>query len=76
MNTVCLRIDGNFSLWIKPRIYKIIRTRTGFIKNTKTGENCGNIVYLYAYYYDKAGNKLTTPLYDDNCYEIVPEDIK
>ena len=71
----CVRTDGDFSMWVQPRIYRVIRAEEGFIKNIKTGENCGQVVYLCVYYYDGNGNRLQEPAYDENCYEIVKEDL-
>lgn len=73
-NFVCQKVEGTFSLWVKPKVYKVLRTRTGFIKNTKTGKNCGKIVYLYCHHYNSTGKRLKEPLYDDNCYEVIEEE--
>ena len=68
-----IKVDGNFSMWLCPNVYKIVRTQTGYVKNNKTGENCGKIVYLYKHCYDERGARLPEPLYDDNCYVIIEE---
>lgn len=36
-NFVKVETCGNFSLWINKPIYKIYKTTSGFIQNTKTG---------------------------------------
>jgi hypothetical protein len=54
----------------------VLRAPTGFIKNIKTGENYGKIVYLYEYHYDNLGNKLLVPERDNpEHYEIVTEGV-
>lgn len=58
----CVPVDswGNFKLY-KTVIYtKKYETDTGYVRNTKTGERCGKIVYV------SKG--------EDDCYEIVEED--
>ncbi len=65
----------NFSLWINRPVYKIYKTTSGHIKNTKTGENMGKIVELHMNLYDENNNKLDFATYDEDCYEIVEEQI-
>lgn len=66
---------GNFSLWLNRPIYKIYKTTSGFIRNTKTGENMGQTVELHMNLYDENKNKLEFATYDEDCYEIVEEQI-
>ncbi len=65
--------DGEFSLWTSSIIYKVIRAEYGYIKNTRTGENCGKCVYLYKHYFD-GEKKLKVPIFDENCYEIIEDE--
>lgn len=72
-NFVEVETRGNFSLWINKPIYKIYKTTSGFIRNTKTGENMGKIVKLHMNMYDENNNKRNIATYDEDCYEIVEE---
>lgn len=65
--------DGEFSLWVNSPIYKSYVTSEGYIRNTKTGENCGKKAILRKHYYDGA-TRLTEPIYDEDCYEFVFEE--
>ncbi len=70
-NFVKVETCGNFSLWINKPIYKIYKTTSGFIQNTKTGENMGEFVELHINLYDANNNKLSVATYDEDCYQIV-----
>lgn len=76
MNNKFIKIseEGEFSLWVSSPIYKAYAVSKGFIRNTKTGKNCGKEVLLRRHDYDKYGNLLDTPNYDEDCYEFVDED--
>lgn len=65
--------DGEFSLWVNSPIYKNYAISEGYIRNTKTGENCGKKVVLRKHYYDGA-TRLAEPIYDEDCYEFVLEE--
>lgn len=65
--------DGEFSLWVNSPIYKSYAISEGYIRNTKTGENCGKKVVLRKHYYD-GDARLTEPIYDEDCYEFVFEE--
>jgi hypothetical protein len=64
--------DGEFTLWADSPVYKTHTITGGYIRNTKTGENCGKEVKLYKHYYQD-GVKLASPIYDEDCYEFVFE---
>lgn len=67
--------EGAFSLWSVSPIYKSYSiTKGGYIKNTKTNENCGNYVQLRKHYYQN-GVALDEPVYDEDCYEYVFEEV-
>lgn len=65
--------QGNFSLWINRPVYKIYKTTSGYIRNTKTGENMGSFVELHMNLYDENNTKLDFATYEEDCYEIVEE---
>lgn len=64
--------EGKFTLYVTSPVYRsyCIEADDGYIRNTKTGENCGQMVNLKAYYYDGA-TKLDKPIYEEDCYEFV-----
>lgn len=64
--------EGEFSLWVTSPIYKTYAISHGYIRNTKTGENCGKQVNLREHYYDGV-NRLAEPICDEDCYEFVFE---
>lgn len=72
-NSKVISTEGDFSLHAYSPVYKTYKTDIGYIRNTKTGENCGQIVKLRKYYYDYLGNRLPEPAYDEDCYEFVTE---
>lgn len=57
MKTIKLEESGDFTLYKEIQPIKSYGTTYGYWKNTKTGENCGQIVYVYEG--------------DDDCYELV-----
>jgi hypothetical protein len=65
--------EGEFSLWVISPVYKTYKIETGYIRNTKTGENCGKEVKLRKHFYNEA-EKLSEPIYDEDCYEFVFEE--
>ena len=65
--------EGDFTLYVRAHRYKTYKIEKGYIKNTKTGENCGKEVTLYKRYYDNNGTRLKDPIYDEDCYEFVLE---
>ncbi len=67
--------EGEFTLWVNSPIYKIYAAGAGYIRNTKTQENCGKEVILRKHLYLN-GQKLSEPIYDEDCYEIVPGEPK
>lgn len=69
-NFTCISTEGDFSLYADSPIYKTYGTTHGYIKNTKTGENCGKEVHLRKHYYVD-GELLDEPLLDEDCYEFV-----
>lgn len=64
--------EGEFSLWMASPAYKSYSISKGYIRNTKTGENCGKEVILRKHYYVD-GVKLDEPIYEEDCYEYVFE---
>lgn len=72
-NFVEVETRENFSLWINKPVYKIYKTTSGYIKNTKTGENMGKHVELHMNLYDANNNKLDVVSYEEDCYEVVEE---
>lgn len=62
--------DGDFDLYAAYVLYRTYRTTDGYIRNRKTGENCGTEVELYRRYY-RDNIPLDKPEYDEDCYEIV-----
>ena len=65
--------DGPFSLWAASPVYKKYNIDKGYIRNTKTGENCGKEVLLKKHFYAN-GVRLAEPVYDEDCYEFVFEE--
>ena len=66
--------EGEFSLWVTSPIYQTYAISDGgYIRNTKTGENCGKKVILRKHYYD-GEKRLAEPIYDEDCYEFVFEE--
>lgn len=65
--------EGEFSLWVNSPIYKTYAISEGYIRNTKTGENCGKEVILRKHYYDGA-KRLEEPICDEDCYEFIFEE--
>lgn len=64
-------VEGDFSLWVNHPVYKTYTiSRKGYIRNTKTGENCGQKLCLRKHYYNGA-TRLQEPIYDEDCYECV-----
>ena len=72
-NFVEVETNGLFSLWINKPIYKIYKTTSGYIRNTKTLQNMGQCVELCVTLYDENNNKLDFAVNDEDCYEIVEE---
>jgi len=67
--------EGEFSLWADSPMYKSYSINEGgYIRNTKTGENCGKEVILRKYYYDGVV-RLKEPICDEDCYEIIFEEV-
>lgn len=66
--------EGEFSLWVNSPVYKTYVIAGGYIRNTKTGENCGQEVKLRKHY-DQNGIKLAEPICDEDCYEFVYEGV-
>jgi len=65
-----LKTDGNFKLYEKRRILTEYKTSNWSVFNTLTNENVGTDYTTYFSLYDEDGNKLDTPLKDENTYEI------
>lgn len=59
MKTIKLEENGDFILYKEIHPIKSYGTTYGYWKSTKTGENCGKIVYVYEG--------------DDDCYELVAD---
>lgn len=74
-NFVEVETKDNFSLCINKPIYKVYKTTDGYIRNTRTGENVGKLVELHLKLYDENFNKLAIASYDEDCYEIVEEQL-
>lgn len=72
-NFVEVETDGCFSLWINKPIYKVYKTTSGYIRNTKTLQNMGECVELCMNLYDEHYNKLDVAVNDEDCYEIVED---
>lgn len=64
--------EGDFSLYVANPIYKTYVIENGYIRNTKTGENCGKKVELRKIMYDGL-KQLDTFVYEEDCYEFVFE---
>lgn len=62
--------EGEFSLYVASPVYKSYIIPQGYVKNTKTGENCGHEVYLRKHFYVN-GQYLEEPVLDEDCYEFV-----
>ena len=73
-NGQLLSQEGDFSLWATSPVYKTLCIDDGYIRNTKTGENCGQMVELRKHFY-KDGERLSEPIYDEECYEFVFEEV-
>ncbi len=72
-NFVQVEACGSFSLFINRPVFKIYKTTRGYIKNTKTGANMGQIVELHMNLYDENHNKLAVVTCEEDCYEIVED---
>lgn len=67
--------DGDWALLFNYPVYKEIKSYgSSYIKNTKTGENCGQSVELCCNIFDDDGNYLEKPLFEDDCYIVVAGD--
>lgn len=64
--------NGDWEVYLGRPIYKKIQAfgNTRII-NAKTGEDCGQLVYLYKTIFDEFGNRLSSPIYDEDCYELI-----
>lgn len=69
-NFVKAETRDNFSLWINKPVYKVYKTTSGCIVNTRTGENMGQTVELHLNLYDENNNKLAQAAYEEDCYAI------
>ena len=65
--------EGNFTLWKTSPTYKTLYCSSGYLRNIKTHENCGQVVELHKHFY-KDGILLEQPVYDEDCYEFVRVD--
>ncbi len=64
--------DEFFKLYIyQPVYHELSCSENAYIKNTKTGENCGNHILLCEFKYDNDGNLKETYSCEEDCYEIV-----
>ena len=73
-NFKLISTEGEFSLWVNSPIYKTYAVSEGaYIRNTKTGENCGKEVILRKHYFIGT-EQLPDPVYDEDCYEFVFEE--
>lgn len=67
--------SGDWARFLNRPVYKEIQTYgTAYIRNIKTGENCGQRIELHCYLFDEFGNKLDTPICEEDCYEVVLKD--
>lgn len=67
--------NGDWALFLNHPVYKQIEAfGDAYIRNIKTGENCGQYVELRCRLFDEFGNKLDNPIYDEDCYEVILED--
>ena len=74
MDYILYSTDGEFSLYVRPKVYKTyVISEGGYIRNIITGENCGQKVELCCQYYAEDGSLLNNPIYDVDCYEYVYE---
>ena len=71
-NFKLVETEGEFSLWCYSSVYKVYQISNGYIRNVKTGENCGKDIKLYKRYHQD-GECLMKPIYDEDCYEFVFE---
>ena len=66
--------NGKWALFLNCPVYKEIKAYNGsYIRNIKTGENCGDHVELHCHLFDEFGNELDNPMYDEDCYEVITE---
>jgi hypothetical protein len=71
-NFEMIKKDGDWELFVNRPVYRIIQAfDNNYIFNYETGENCGQCVELHCTLFDENGNKLDSPIYEKNCYEIV-----
>ena len=69
--------NGDWALYLNRPVYREVTAYGNFyIINTETGENMGQLVQLHCILFDKNGNKLEEPIYEDLKYvrkEIINE---
>lgn len=66
--TELISTEGEFSLYFDSPLYKTyVISEGGYIRNTKTGENCGNKVELR----ERWNKELKKFVPDEDCYEFV-----
>ena len=67
-----LTTDGIWAVFVNRPVYKQINAfEDYYIRNTKTGENCGQYVELHVQIVDDNGVELDNPIYEEDCYEVV-----
>lgn len=71
-NYELLTSDTIWTVFINRPVYKQITAYdTYYIRNTKTGANCGQYLELHVQLVDVDGNELVDPIFEEDCYEIV-----
>lgn len=71
-NYELLSSDDTWAVFVNRPVYKrIITSGDRYIRNTKTGANCGQYLELHIQLVDEEGNELVDPIFEEDCYEIV-----
>lgn len=69
-----IETDGKFTFMLFYPAYKQIKVSgNSYIRNNKTGENCGQEVLLCKNIYDENFNITENITFDEDCYEVVNE---
>lgn len=65
-----IKLDDKFDLTSYTYYKKYVAQYPRYIRNTKTGEDMGQVVKLRIIYTDPEGNPLENPIKEEDCYEF------
>lgn len=71
---ILINQDENFKLFIKQPVYlEKACTEGWYWKNTRTGENCGQRIFLCEFKYNEDGTENENPTKEEDVYELIFE---